>query len=192
MHQPKPKRRWKRYLALVLLLLLGYGTYRAVRPDPDLKKVKQLQAQFASAEAKAWTPEQRSEKGRELRDAMGKLSESQRQAMGDERRQGFQRDLEAYARMTPAEKTRHLDEQINRGEQRRQQAGQRNPGGTGGPGTFGAGPRPGGSSSVEDRQRRRKERLDRTTPEFRALTDQYRKDLEARRRQRGLPAAGGR
>ena len=40
----EPKRRWYRLAALLLLLLLGYGTYRAVRPDPNLKKVKQLQA----------------------------------------------------------------------------------------------------------------------------------------------------
>src|SRR5262249_38791072 len=117
---PKPRRRWKRYLALLLLLLLGYGTYRAIRPNPNLKKVHDLQAQFASAEAKSWTPEQRQEKGREMRTAMGQLSESQRQVLGDERRQAFQRQLEAYARMSATEKVRHLDDAINQGEQRRQ------------------------------------------------------------------------
>ena len=197
MNPPKRKRRWKRSLVLLLLLLLGYGTYCMIRPDPNLKKVKQLQAQFASAEAKAWTPEQRQEKGREMRAAMGRLSESQRQALGDEGRQAFQRELERYARMSPTEKARHLDEQINRSEQRRQQMAQRGPG-TGGPQPGGGGPGGGGpgggprgpSSSPEEREKRRKERLDRTTPEFRALMDQYRRDMETRRRQRGLPVGG--
>jgi hypothetical protein len=191
----KPRRRWKRYLGLLLLLLLGYGTYRAVRPDPNLKKVKELQAQFGSAEAKAWTPEQRQEKGREMRAAMGRLSESQRQALADEGRQAFQRQLEQYARMSPTEKARHLDDAINQSEQRRQQMAQRGPG-TGGPRPGGGAPGgpggPRGPSSPEEREKRRKERLDRTTPEFRALMDQYRKDMEARRRQRGLPVGGGR
>ena len=195
---PKPKRRWKRYLGLLLLLLLGYGTYRAVRPNPNLKKVKDLQAQFASAESKTWTPEQRQEKGREMRAAMGNLSESQRQALADEGRQAFQRQLERYAQMSSTEKVQHLDESINRGEQRRQQMAQRGPGtggprpGTGAPGGGGGPNGPRGPSSPEDREKRRKERLDRTTPEFRALMDQYRKDMEARRRQRGLPVGGGR
>jgi hypothetical protein len=197
MQPQKPRRRWKRYVGVLLLLLLAFGIYRIVRPDPNLKKVKQLQAEFASAEAKNWTPEQRQEKGREMRAAVGKLSESQREAMGDERRQEFEKELKRYAAMTPVEKTRHLDEQINRSEQFRQRMAQQNPGGTGRPGTFGAGPGGGGGpggprgpSSAEEREKRRKERLDRTTPEFRALMDQYRKDMETRRRQRGLPTGG--
>ncbi|HVK07507.1 MAG TPA: hypothetical protein VM597_01890, partial [Gemmataceae bacterium] len=120
---PKSGRHWKRYVAVLLLLLLGYGTYRAIRPDANLKKVKQLQAEFASAAAKTWTPEQRQEKGREMRAAMGTLSESQREALGDERRQAFQQQLEQYARMSPTEKVRQLDESINQSEQRRQHEG---------------------------------------------------------------------
>jgi hypothetical protein len=76
-------------------------------------------------------------------------------------------------------------------EQMRQQMAQRNQGQPNGSGTFGAGPngnRP--PMSDEDRDRRRKERLDQTTPEFRALMDQFRKDMAARRAQRGMPAMG--
>ena len=54
----------------------------------------------------------------------------------------------------------------------------------------GAGQPPGQQRTPEDREKRRKEMLDRTTPEFRALMDQYRHDMEARRQQRGLPAVG--
>jgi hypothetical protein len=44
-----------------------------------------------------------------------------------------------------------------------------------------------GNLSAEDRETRRKQRLDDTTPEERAQFDQLRKDLAARRAQRGLP-----
>jgi hypothetical protein len=199
MTEPNRKRRWYRLAAILLILLLGYGTYRLVRPDPNLKKVKQLQQDFA-AHAKEWTPQQRQEKGREMRQAMEKLSQSQRETLAAERQKQFEQRLRQYAQMTPAEKVRHLDEQINREQQMRQQFAARNPNGNGprpaggGPGTFGAGPGgpggPGGNLSPEEREKRRKERINRTTPEFRALMDQYRKDMNVRRQQRGLPVRG--
>src|SRR5690349_14787982 len=112
--EPFHKRPWVRRTGLLaLLLLLTFGLYRAIRPDPNLKKVKQLREQFA-AQAKSWTPEQRQEKGREMRDAMAKLSTSQRESLAAEGRKRFEEQLRQYARMTPAEKVRHLDEQIKR------------------------------------------------------------------------------
>jgi exonuclease VII large subunit len=203
MTTPNRKRRWLRLAALLLLLLLGYGTYRAVRPDPNLKKVKQLREEF-TAHAKEWTADQRQEKGKQMRDAMTKLSPAQRDAMAAEGRQRFQQELERYAKMSAADKRRYLDERIDQSERMRQQFARQNPNGTGprpgggGPGTFAAGPGgsggPGGrpATSPEERERRRKERLDQTTPEFRALMDQFRKDMNARRQQRGLPPNGPR
>jgi hypothetical protein len=192
MSEPNRKRRWYRLGALLLLLLLGFVTYRAVRPDPNLKKLKQLRADFA-AHGKEWTPDQRQEKGKQMRDAMAKLSPGQRDALAAEGRQRFQQELERYARMSAAEKKHYLDERIDRMEKMRQQFAQRNPGGTGGPGAFGAGPGGRGQGmSAEQREQRRKERLDLTTPEFRALMDQFRKDMNQRRQQRGLAMRGGR
>jgi hypothetical protein len=110
-----------------------------------------------------------------------------------EGRKRFQQELEKYHRMSPAEKNHYLDERIDQMEKMRQQMAQRNRSGTGGPATFGAGPGgPGFGGSAEDRERRRKERLDQTTPEFRALMDQFRKDMNARRQQRGLSPMGPR
>ena len=195
------KRRWRRLALLLLLLLIGYGTYRLVRPDPNLKRVRQLQQEFA-AQGKDLTPEQRRERGQQMREAMAKLSPSQRETLFAEGQQRFQQELERYHRMTPVEKARYLDERINREEEMRRRFAQQNqqgngprPGG-GGPGAFGAGPggsggRNGQPQSAEEREKRRKERIDRTTPEFRALMDQYRRDMNARRQQRGLPVRGG-
>src|SRR5215207_8643793 len=104
---PNRKRRWYRLAALLLLLLIGYGTYRVVRPDPNLKKVRQLQQEFA--QSKDMTPEQRRERGQQMREAMSKLSSGQRETLAAEGRQRFQQELERYHRMSPAERTRYLD-----------------------------------------------------------------------------------
>jgi len=174
--QPIYKRRWVRRTGLLLLLLfLLWGTYRAVRPDPNLKKLKQLREEFA--QSKDWTPEQRQQKGREMREAMQKLSPSQRDALATERQKRFEAEMEQYANMTPAEKIQHLDKQITREQKMRQQFGQQTPNGQ-------RPSRP--SQSAEDREKRRKERLNNTSPEFRARRDQYQKDLAARRQQWGF------
>jgi len=201
MHQPIYKRRWVRRSALVLLvLLIGYGTYRAVRPNPNMKKIRQIQSEFSSAQAKDWTPEQRREKFQEMRSTMEKLTPAQRDELSAEQMKREEARLKEYAHMSPAEKAKHLDAQIDRMEKMRQQFAQRNANGNGQrpqgqpPGALGAGgPRgpgsPGGnrpSLSPEEREKKRKERLDKTTPELRALRDMYRKDMESRRKQRGL------
>jgi len=178
---------------MLLLMLLGYGSYRAVRPDPNMKRVKQLREDFA-AHGKEWSPDERQAKGKQMRDAMAKLSPGQRDALAADGRKRFQQELERYHRMSPAEKNHYLDERIDQMEKMRQQIAQRNA--SGGPGTFGAGPGgPGGrgpGGSAEQREQRRKERLDQTTPEFRALMDQFRKDMNARRQQRGFAPMGPR
>jgi hypothetical protein len=186
MNQPIYKRRWVRRLSLLLLLLLiGFGTYRAVRTNPNLKKVRQLQSEMSSAQAKDWTPDQRREKGREMRTAMQQLSPAQREALAAEGRKRFEDQFKRYSQMSAADKNRYLDERIDQMEKMRQQFAQRPPGGQGTFGTNGQGP--GGQNlSAEDREKRRKDRLNQTTPEFRALMDNFRKDMAARRQQRGL------
>jgi len=65
MHQPIHKRPWvRRSLVLLLLLLIGFGSYRANRTNPNLKKVCKLQEEFSSADAKDWTPEDGSTRAR--------------------------------------------------------------------------------------------------------------------------------
>lgn len=66
-------------------------------------------------------------------------------------------------------------------------------GGQGGqPGGRGPAAGPRGSTSEEARNQRLKQRLDRTTPEERAQQAEYRRAMEARRAQLGLPSGGRR
>jgi hypothetical protein len=180
------QRRWVRVTTFALMLVALYGLYRAIRPDPNLKKVRQLQAEFA--QAKNWTPEERQEKGKQMRAAMSQLSSAQREELREEGQERFEQRLREYANMSPTDKARHLDEQIRRAEQMRQRFSQRNPNAQRPQNTGQNGPRRG--QSAEEREKRRKDRLNRTSPEFRALRDQYRKDLAARRQQWGLPVGG--
>jgi hypothetical protein len=64
------------------------------------------------------------------------------------------------------------------------------PPGLGGPPGFGggSGKQPANPDQIEERKKRM---LDRTTADERAKLDRFRHDLDARRKQRGLPAGGG-
>ena len=96
--------------------------------------------------------------------------------------------------MSPAEKKTFLDKQIDRTQQfqnamAKGKAPTASTGNGGGPGAAK------GPQTPEDRERHRQQRLDHSTPEFRAQTDVFRRDLEQRRKERGLapsPAPGRR
>jgi hypothetical protein len=113
--------------------------------------------------------------------------------MARERQKRFAAEMAQYHRMSPRERTAYLDEQIRRSEERRRQREQsgQGPGSRGGNAAApGVAPTTNPSRpplSTEDRLQMRKQRLDETTPEFRAQLDQYRAEMAARRQQLGLP-----
>jgi hypothetical protein len=170
--------------AVLAALLLALALWR-FRPDPQLAKVKALQQDLARTAADNADPAERRRRWEEFNRERQKLSPSQRKDLFAEFRKRRQAEIDRYSKMSKGDKTRWLDRQIDREEQaRRSRAANGGPGGPGGP------PAPGpGNLSAEDRENRRKERLDSTTPEERAEGDQLRKDLAARRAQRGLPPA---
>lgn len=161
-------------------------------PNNQMVRVQALQKELTNAEL---TNEQRQELFQQLRTAMNGLTPDQRSQLRNQGQQRFQEQLSRYFQMTPQEKAAYLDQQINREQQMMQQM--QNGGAP--KGGFGGGPPGGGNStkgprSDEDREKGRQRRLDATTPEFRGQMDQYRKDMAARRQQRGLPPStrGGR
>ena len=191
---PAPK--WRRRAAWagtgLLLVLLAWWLW----PDGRLARARELRAELFSDAGRNLSPEERRAKFGEMRQTMANLSPQQRDELGKEMMQRRLEQLRRYAQLPPAEKRQALDRDIARQEQMRQRmqanGGQRGGGPNGGPGPgMGPGGPRGGPRTPEERERARQRRLDSTTPEFRALTDQYRKDLEARRQQRGLPPAPG-
>jgi hypothetical protein len=170
-------------------VLIAVALWR-LRPDPQLARVKAMQQELARAADSADAAERR-RRWEEFNREQQKLSPSQRKEVFGEFRKQRQAEIDRYFKMSKADKTRWLDRQIDREEQlRRSRQANRppgspprppGPGGQGGPGR--------GNLSAEDRENRRKRRLDASTPEERAQHDQLRKDLAARRAQRGLPPA---
>src|SRR5262249_14787191 len=144
--------------------------------------------------ARNMDPQERRQKWEQFRHEQEQLSSAERKELWADVRQKRQEEMKRYFAMSPSEKTTYLDAQINRMEQMRKQReaaqkAQGSAGGAGSPTSSGAAPPggPGPPRSQEERERLRKERLDDSTPEERAQRDQYFKDLQARRAQRGLP-----
>jgi hypothetical protein len=214
----KPRRKWRRWVGLLLLLLLIGGAAWAARPNPHLARAKELQTVLFSPEAKNLSPEERKAKFEQYRAAVKQLNDDQKWELSAPMREKQKAEMDRYFAMTPQEKVKHLDALIDRAEkarkewEQRQKAGKagggpgKGPGGgPGGPGGgFGFGPPgggggggggkaggPGGRPRTPDEiESRKKKALDRTTPEERAQRDQFRRDLENRRKQRGLPVNG--
>jgi hypothetical protein len=193
MDRPEPNRRRRRAALALLLFLLALLTWW-LWPDGRLARARDLQRGLFAESGRSLPPEQRRAKFTEFRQAMAGLSPWQRAELGQDMMKRRMEELKRYAKMSPSEKRKALDNDIRRQEEmrRRRQAngGPARPGGgAAGPGgPRGLGGRP---QTPEEREQRRQRRLDHTTPEFRALTDQYRRDLAARRQQLGLPPAPG-
>jgi hypothetical protein len=205
-----PRRRWRRWVAVVGLVLGLGGLVWAVRPDPHLSRARALQAELFSPQAKTLSPDERKAKFTELRQQVKQLSDDQRWELGAPMREKQKAELDRYFALPPREKVKYLDERIDRSEKMRKEfekkaaangkAGQGKAGGfpRGGPlaasrpasggGPLAAsktGPRP--QRSADEIEQRKKVMLDRTTPDERAKRDVYRKEMNDRRKQRGLP-----
>ena len=193
-----PPRRWRRWAA-VLLLLLGLGGLAwAIRPDPHLTRAKELQKQLFGPDAKNLSPDERKARFAEFRDQVKQLTPDQKRELSAPMREKQKAEMDRYFAMSPKEKTKYLDERIDRSEKMRKEREQKAAQGNGGvPGAVGFGGGPGGNKtgapgggpplSAEEIEKRRKQFLERTTPEERAMMDQFRKEMNDRRRQRGLP-----
>ena len=161
---------------------------------PDrLARAKEMREELMGPNARQMDPDERRARWQEFNRQQRDLSPAERKELWADVRQKQQEQMDRYFAMSPAEKQKYLDDQINRAEEARKkrEAARAAQGSANVPPpnpTFASGnPR-----SQEDRERLRKERLDDSTPEERAQRDQYFKDLQARRAQRGLPPIGGR
>ena len=184
-------RRW--LLALLLLLLLGSGLVIYLWPDQKLAAAKSMRQELFSPTARTLSSEERQKKWRTLREAEKQLSPAQRRELSSEMRKRMQAKMASYSKMSKSEKNRVLDEQIKRMQGSGFGGGQS--GGRGGnnpaQGQGGTDGGTRGGSSTAERDERRRERLDSTTPAERAMAAQFFRDLAARRSQLGLPASGG-
>lgn len=197
-------------LCVGLLLLLGGGVFAFgyFREDPQLAAVRALGEQMRNEDWRNLPDEERRKRWGEMREAMDSLSDEQRAALWDEREQQMMiredRRLDEFFALSPEEQRKALDAEIKRDEERRKQweqrqrereggdrpRGDRPDRGPGGRDGFRGGP-PGGpggrSNDPSVRNERRRERLDRSTPQARARRAEHRRMIAERRQQLGLP-----
>lgn len=180
-------------LALVLLLLLigvVWG-YRHQRATQNLAKFEALTQAMATA---GNLPEvQRQELRTSMRSAMQQLSPDQRNRYFAQQRQRRTVEMKRVIGLPRRERNTILDREIKQAEERRKQMQQAQKA----PGKSGSGSSAAGGKSARpldpaQREQRSKQRLDMTTPEERAVSSEYRKLLNERRGQLGLPPATGR
>lgn len=190
--EPEPRRRrWLFAALLLLLLLIGVGTYGNVKARGRVARVQQLQQELFS---KQGSPDDRKAKADQLRNEMQRLTPEQRNELFAAGQQKAVERMDRYFAMSPREKQQFLDDAINRDEQRRKErAANGAP-----PPNANRPPRNTQPQSAEQIEQRRKERLNRTTPEQRATMDRlreqmdkFRDEMNRRRQQRGLAPAGG-
>jgi uncharacterized membrane protein len=173
--------------AVVGVLVVGsMGAVWYLRPDPRVLKVRQLQAQLMSEAGRSLPAEQRRQAFQQMREEMRQLPPEKRRQMFGDQRQRRRQETEKYLKLSKGEKVAYLDRQIDRMEvMRKEFAAMRAQGGNpGGP------PRP-RAQTDDEREQRRRQRLDATTPEQRAALDQIRQDMAQRRQERGLPPLSG-
>jgi hypothetical protein len=179
-----PFRSPKRIAVVAGTLLVMAGSIWAVWhfwPNRHLARAQELRGQLAGDAGRSLSAEERRELWSQLRAEAKKLSPEERRNLWREQQQ---KRMKEYFALSGQEKVAFLDAQINRMEQWRREQAQA--GGDGAP-AWGQQKR---FLSPEDRDKRRRERLDLTTPEERAMRHEFFKDLQARRQQRGLGSFG--
>ena len=197
------KRNWL-IVSLVLFctLTLGAWAFGMFSPDPRVTAIKELRSKLESPEAKKMSRDERRKIHSEMRKQFEAMPEDQRRALMQEGRGQWQarmqKHMDEFFALPPDKQTAAIDKQIDEMEARRkrreqgrsgnQTAGKDNQRGRGWGGRRGSG----GPQSENARNERRKRMMANTTPEQRAKFQAYRKLVENRRKQRGLPDGGGR
>jgi hypothetical protein len=180
---------------LTLVALLSLGTvlgYWRFRPNPHLVAVKELQKELFSPAGRQLGPDDRRQKFEKLRSEANLLSAAEKQGLRSERSKRRTDEMNRYFGLSKEEKTQFLDDLIAREENRRKewearaQAAGVAPG-TGGPSRPNGPGGPNGRGTPQERDKRREDNLDSMPATQRAEAAEFRKELNNRRQQLGLP-----
>lgn len=196
-------KRWA-IVATILLSMIGSGWFAfGYFKGDDLSALKELREKMRDD---SLTREQRRELGNQMRQEYEKLGPDQRRELWQARElrhnQEMQSHLAKFFALSPDERKKELDKQIDEMEKRRKQREKERAeranrdrgdgGGRGGPGGGGPGGFDRGSQTGADRLARQKDRLNNTTPELRSMRGDYFRMMQDRRAERGLPPVRGR
>jgi hypothetical protein len=201
-------------IALILLCLLalfwGMGLFSSPRAVADVERLVEKQVAEYDRVARGEVPFEAAPSFGVFRDTMRDVPREYRAQVGEQMGRLWEAreraEMASYFHLPPKQRQAELDRRIKAEEARRQareaeraerdrarpsngqqaaNGGQGGPGG-GGPGGGGAGGPPGGTRTEEGRNERSKQRIDRSTPEERTMRAEYRRAMDARRRQLGM------
>jgi hypothetical protein len=182
-------KKWTFVAVVSLLSIVGVGWAASflVGGDPQIAELEQMRDEgFQRAEG--LSDDQRRAQRDQFREKLHNLSEDQRRQFFEKSRGQFQQfamqRMNAFFAKSPEEQRETLDQMIDRMEERRKQRDAEGRGGEG---------KRGGRSDMtpQERDQRRKQGLDRSTPEMRGLRDAFRDMLNDRRQERGLEPMQG-
>lgn len=190
----------KNVLLVALLVVIAAGlawAFLPAGPDPQVAKVAELQEKLFNQNPQI-PREGRRQAFDELRQEMDKLTPEQRDTLMRDHPPPFMREMQrnivAFFDLPEDKRKAELDKQIDDMEKRRKQwekgRGERGKGGggrpPGGPGGFG-----GRNMDPSKQNEMRKKMLDNTSPQQRAMFGEYFRELQERRKERGLPPMPG-
>lgn len=202
-------------LLLLVLIGLGWGIgwFSPPRAVADVERLVDQQVAEYDRVARGEVPFEAAPSFGAFRDTMRDVPREYRAQVGEQMGRLWEAreraEMASYFHLPPTQRQAELDRRIKADEARRkardaeraasdrarpsngQQAGdggQGGPRGAGGgtPGGGGSGGPPGGTRTQEARNERSKQRIDRSTPEERTMRAEYRRAMDARRRQLGL------
>jgi hypothetical protein len=175
-------------LAVMVLLMIGVvGGAWYYWPDPHLAAVKQLQKELFGPAGRQLSPDERRQRFARLREEEKMLSDAQRQGLRAEGMRRRSADLSRYFRRSKEEKEQYLDNLIARQDRRREEW-QAN---GGGPGLRG-GRAANNTGTPQERDKRREDALDSLPATQRAEMTEFRREINTRRQELGLPTNGRR
>lgn len=180
-------------LFVLALLVAGLGaTLWAMRKDDSqLAKVEALREELFRQPPEQVPPAERREQWAAWRQEIDKLSPEEREqffaSMRARMTQRMQEQMDRFFALSPEQQQAELDKQIDRMQRWEQRAAQRGGDGArrGGPPGFRG--RGGDQLDPEKRNEWRRRMLDGTTPKLRAQFTEFRRLMNERRQQRGLP-----
>jgi hypothetical protein len=187
----------KRNVLLTALLVAIAGAlawaFLPAGPDPQVAKVVELQKKLFNEDSPVPREERRKAFG-ELRQEMEKLTPQQRDQLMRDNPPPFMRRMQenivAYFDLPEDQRTAALDKQIDDMEKQRKEWAKRRA--ERGGGARGDRPRGFGRNMDPSQQNQmRKRMLDNTSPQQRAMFGEYFKQLQQRRKERGLPPMRG-
>ncbi len=201
-------------IALILLGLLalfwGMGLFSSPRAVADVERLVEKQVAEYDRVSRGEVPFEAAPSFGAFWDTMRDVPREYRAQVGEQMGRLWEAreraEMASYFHLPPTQRQAELDRRIKAEEARRQtreaeraerdrarpsngqqagNGGQGGPGG-GGPGGGGSGGPPGGTRTEAGRNDRSKQRIDRSTPEERSMRAEYRRAMDARRRQLGM------